>query len=377
MARVSFITDKLLRGVGLNGRSIIPLLSGAACAVPAIMSARTISSWKERLITIMVVPLMSCSARLPVYTLIIAMVIPADEYFGFNLQGLVMMAFYLIGFLSAIAIAFIMKYIISSKERSYYIMEMPSYKIPDWKTVLYTIVEKVKIFLFDAGKIIIAISIVLWFLGSYGFTKEFYNAEEIVTNRIEEEGFTPFTKTFIAKNLNSEESGEEEAIDLNFDLKSTRQLIKDENEDLYNTAVEQEIASFKLENSFIGYAGKAIEPIVAPLGYDWKIGIGVITSFAAREVFVGTLATIYSVGSDEEETIKNRMAAEVRPSGKPVFNLATGISLMLFYAFAMQCMSTLAIVKRETNSWKWPAYQLISMSIIAYLMALVAYQTLK
>ena len=377
MSRVVFLMDRVMRPFGLTGKSVVPLMSGTACAIPAIMAARTTDSWEQRLITILVLAFTTCSARLPVYLILIALVIPEGAILGFSYQALTLMSLYLIGFAASVLSAMVLNKFLKIKGKSIFMVEMPVYRWPLFKNVLYTVVEKTKSFVLGAGKIILAISIVLWFLGSYGFTKEFYNAEEIVTNRIEEEGFTPFTKTFIVKNLNSEESGEREAIDLNFDLKSTRQLIKDENEDLYNTAVEQEIASFKLENSFIGYAGKAIEPIVAPLGYDWKIGIGVITSFAAREVFVGTLATIYSVGSDEEETIKNRMAAEVRPNGKPVFNLATGISLMLFYAFAMQCMSTLAIVKRETNSWKWPAYQLISMSIIAYLMALVAYQTLK
>ena len=327
MARVSFITDKLLRGVGLNGRSIIPLLSGAACAVPAIMSARTISSWKERLITIMVVPLMFCSARLPVYALIIAMVIPADEYFGFNLQGLVMMAFYLIGFLSAIAIAFIMKYIILSKERSYYIMEMPSYKIPDWKTVLYTIVEKVKIFLFDAGKIIIAISIVLWALSSYAPGNKFQQIEQ-------------------------KWAGNENA--------------------------QMHITADKLEASYAGMIGKTIEPAIKPLGFDWKIGISLITSFAAREVFVGTMSTIYSVGDDDIQSIQERLKnVKNQETGKAFFTPAVGISLMLFYAFAMQCMSTMAIVYRETRHWKWPLIQFLYMGVLAYISSFIAYQLLS
>ena len=326
MARVSFITDKLLRGVGLNGRSIIPLLSGAACAVPAIMSARTISSWKERLITIMVTPLMSCSARLPVYTLIISLVIPTDEFLGFNLQGLVMMAFYLIGFVSAIAIAFLMKFIIKSKERSYYIMEMPSYKIPDWKTVLYTIIEKVKVFLFDAGKIIIAISIVLWVLSSFAPGNKFEQIEQ-------------------------KWAGIENA--------------------------EMQISADKLEHSYAGIIGKSIEPAIKPLGFDWKIGISLLTSFAAREVFVGTMSTIYSVGDDDIRSIQKRLADVKRQDGKKFFTPAVGISLMLFYAFAMQCMSTLAIVYRETNHIKWPIIQFLYMGVMAYLSSFIAFQLLS
>ncbi len=327
MARVSFITDKLLRKVGLNGRSIIPLLSGAACAVPAIMSARTISSWKERIITIMVTPLMSCSARLPVYTLIIALIIPAEDYFGFNLQGLVMMTFYLIGFLSAIFVALVLKFIIKTDEKSYYIMEMPSYKIPDWKTVAYTIVEKVKIFLFDAGKIIIAISIVLWFLSSFAPGNKFEQIEK-------------------------KWAGTENA--------------------------EMQIASEKLEHSYAGIIGKSIEPAIKPLGFDWKIGISLITSFAAREVFVGTMSTIYSVGDDDIQSIQTRLSDLKNPeTGKEFFTPAVGISLMLFYAFAMQCMGTVAIVYRETNHWKWPVIQFLFMGVMAYVSSLLAFQFLS
>ena len=327
MARVSFITDKLLRGVGLNGRSIIPLLSGAACAVPAIMSARTISSWKERLITIMVTPLMSCSARLPVYTLIIGMIIPAEELMGFNLQGLVLMAFYLLGFVAAIAVAFVMKFLIKSKERSYYIMEMPSYKIPDWKTVLYTIVEKVKVFLFDAGKIIIAISIVLWVLSSFAPGNKFEKIEEQWAGK---------------------------------------------------TDGAMHIAAEKLEASYAGIIGKSIEPAIKPLGFDWKIGISLITSFAAREVFVGTMSTIYSVGDENIQSIQERMKnVKNQETGEAFFTPAVGISLMLFYAFAMQCMSTLAIVYRETKHWKWPVIQFFYMGALAYLSSFIAYQLLS
>lgn len=327
MARVSFITDKLLRIAGLNGRSIIPLLSGAACAVPAIMSARTISSWKERIITILVTPLMSCSARLPVYTLIIALIIPSDDYFGFNLQGLVLMAFYMIGFLSAILIAILLKFIIKSKEKSYYIMEMPSYKIPDWKTVAYTIFEKLKIFVFDAGKIIIAVSIVLWFLSSFAPGNDFKEIE-----------------LHWAEHKDSE---------------------------VY-------IAADKLEASYAGIIGKFIEPAIKPLGFDWKIGISLITSFAAREVFVGTMSTIYSVGDSNIRSIQSRLSELKNPdTGQAFFTPAVGISLMLFYAFAMQCMSTIAIVYRETNHWKWPLIQFLYMGVLAYFSSLIAFQLLS
>ncbi|MAR99585.1 MAG: ferrous iron transport protein B [Flavobacteriales bacterium] len=329
MSRVSFITDKLLRGFGLSGRSIIPLLSGAACAIPAVMSARTIPNWKERIITIMVVPLMSCAARLPVYTLLISMMIPAEQkWFIFNLQGLTMMGFYLIGFISAILIAWLMKYIIKSKERSYFVMEMPTYKTPDWRTVFYTIIEKVKVFLIDAGKIIIAISIVLWALSSYGPASKFDEIER--------------------KHQNTENA-------------------------------EVIIASEKLESSYAGIIGKSIEPVIAPLGFDWRIGISLITSFAAREVFVGTMSTIYSVGdADNTKSIREKLMSHKNPdTGEAFFTPAVALSLMLFYAFAMQCMSTLAIVFRETNGWKWPVIQFVYMSALAYLASFIAYQLLS
>jgi ferrous iron transport protein B len=328
MARVSFITDKILRGFGLNGRSIIPLLSGAACAVPAIMSARTISSSKERLITVFVVPLMSCSARLPVYTLIISMMIPETESWGpFNIQGLVMMAFYLLGFIAALLTALVLKFIIKSKERGYYVMEMPSYKIPDFKTILYTIIEKVKVFLFDAGKVIIAISIVLWVLSSYAPSGEF--------ERIEQE----YASVEHADNI---------------------------------------IPSKKLEVSYAGMIGKTIEPAIKPLGFDWRIGISLITSFAAREVFVGTMSTIYSVGDNDIRSIQTRLSDLKNPeTGKAFFTPAVGFSLMLFYAFAMQCMSTVVIVYRETKHWKWPVIQFLYMGVMAYLSSLLAFQLLN
>lgn len=337
MSRVVFLMDRIMRRFGLSGKSVVPLISGTACAIPAIMAARNIESWKERLITILVTPFTTCSARLPVYAILIALVIPDTRVLGiFNAQGLTLMLLYLLGFASAIIAAYILDRTLKIKSKSYFVVEMPSYKVPLFKNVLITVLEKTKTFLLDAGKIILAISIILWFLASYGPGEPFNNAAEIVT-------------------------------------------LETKNQEISEIELEDKIASYKLEHSYIGIAGKSIEPIIKPLGYDWKIGIALITSFAAREVFVGTLATIYSVGSagEEEETIKQKMAAEVHPNGEKIFTFASGISLLLFYAFAMQCMATLAIVKRETNSWKWPLIQLFGMTAIAYISALIAFQFLK
>jgi ferrous iron transport protein B len=335
MSRVVFLMDRIMRRFGLSGKSVVPLVSGTACAIPAVMASRNIESWKERLITILVVPFTTCSARLPVYLIIIALVIPEEKFLIFNLQGLTLMLLYLLGFGMAIFSAFILNKILRIKSKTYFVIEMPNYKLPMLKNVAINVIEKTKSFVVGAGKIILAISIVLWVLASYGPSDKFENAEAYVTENI------------AAANATQEE-------------------------------IDKHVASYKLENSYIGIMGKFIEPAVSPLGYDWKIGIAIVSSFAAREVFVGTLATIYSVGSDEEETIKRRMAAEVNPIlGGPLFNLASGISLLLFYAFAMQCMSTLAIVKRETNTWKWPVLQLGIMTAIAYVAALVAFQLLK
>ena len=335
MSRVVFLMDRVMRRFGLSGKSVVPLVSGTACAIPAVMATRNIEDWKERLITILVVPFTTCSARLPVYLIIIALVIPNERVLGiFNLQGLTLMLLYLLGFGMSVFSAWVLNKILKIKSKTYFVIEMPDYTLPLFKNVGINVVEKTKSFVFGAGKIILAISIILWVLASYGPTDEFDRAEEIVSEQYGE-------------TLSSEE-------------------------------FENHVASVKLENSYIGMMGKGIEPIVRPLGYDWKIGIAIVSSFAAREVFVGTLATIYSVGSDEEKTIKDRMAAETNPIlGGPLFNFASGISLLLFYAFAMQCMSTLAIVKRETNSWKWPALQLVAMSGIAYVAALAAFQLLK
>jgi ferrous iron transport protein B len=337
MSRVVFLMDKIMRRFGLSGKSIVPLISGTACAIPAIMATRNIESWKERLITILVTPFTTCSARLPVYIIIIPLVIPDGRFLGLSYQALTLMLLYVIGFSMAVLSAFILDLVMKQNRKTFFVIEMPGYKIPLFKNVAFTVIEKTKTFIFEAGKIILAISIVLWVLASYGPGENFNSAESIVkTNHTE----------------------------------------------LNEVELENEIAAFKLEHSYIGIIGKSIEPVIKPLGYDWKIGIGLVASFAAREVFVGTLATIYSVGSasDEEEgenTIKNRMAAEVHSNGDKVFTLASGISLLLFYAFAMQCMSTLAIVKRETNSWKWPLIQLFGMSTIAYIVAFIAYQFLK
>ena len=335
MSRVVFLMDRVMRRFGLSGKSIVPLISGTACAIPAIMATRNIENWKERLITILVTPFTTCSARLPVYLIIIALVIPEGRFLGLSYQALTLMLLYLIGFGAAIASAYLLNKILKIKSKTFFVVEMPNYKLPLLKNVALTVLEKTKSFIFGAGKIILAISIVLWILASYGPGKQFKNAEKIV-------------KTEYA----------------------SEHLTEDE--------FQQKLASYKLEHSFIGITGRAIEPAIRPLGYDWKIGIAIVSSFAAREVFVGTLATIYSVGSDQEETIKNRMAGEVNPIlGGPLFNFASGISLLLFYAFAMQCMSTLAIVKRETNSWKWPMLQLVIMTALAYIVALIAYQFLK
>jgi ferrous iron transport protein B len=329
--------DKIMRRFGLSGKSVVPLISGTACAIPAIMATRNIENWKERLITILVTPFTTCSARLPVYAIIISLVIPNERVFGvLNMQGLSLMLLYLLGFGTAILSAYILNKVLKLDTKTYFVVEMPSYKMPLFKNVAINVVEKTKAFVAGAGKIILAISIILWFLASYGPGKDFNEAEAIVKERT------------IEKPLNKVE-------------------------------FENAVASQKLENSYIGIMGQAIEPAISPLGYDWKIGIAIISSFAAREVFVGTLATIYSVGnSDNEATIKSKMQEEVNPvTGQKIFNFASGISLLLFYAFAMQCASTLAITKKETNSWKWPAMQLVLMSGLAYFVALIAFQILK
>ena len=331
MSRVVFLMDRGLRKFGLSGKSVIPLISGTACAIPAVMATRNIENWKERLITILVTPFTTCSARLPVYAILISLVIPEGSFFGLNYKGLMLMSLYLIGFGMALFSAWILSKTLFINSKSYFVVELPNYKIPLLKNVGITVWEKTRTFVTEAGKIILAISILLWILASYGPGKNFNEADQIVFQNYPE---------------------------------------------LTQKEMEIKVNSYKLENSYIGILGKTIEPLISPLGYDWKIGIALISSFAAREVFVGTLATIYSVENDVDDTIKNKMASEVKANGEPLFNLASGISLMLFYAFAMQCMSTLAIVKKETNSWKWPTIQLFGMTILAYVVALSTYQFL-
>lgn len=334
MSRVVFLMDKVMRKFGMSGKSVVPLISGWACAIPAIMATRTIENWKDRLITIFVTPLMSCSARLPVYAILIALIISEDKLFGFfNFQGIALMGLYLLGFLAAMISAMAMKWIVKTKEKSFLIMELPTYRTPKWSNVGLTIVQKTKTFVFEAGKVILAISILLWVLASYGPPSTMARAEQVVENEIRSGKIEPEEK-------------------------------------------ENQIMAYKLQHSYAGIIGKSIEPAIAPLGFDWKIGIALITSFAAREVFVGTMATIYSVGNTEDQTtIKSRLREEINPdTGGLRFTTATGLSLLVFYTFAMQCMSTLAVVKRETNGWKWPMLQLIYMTGLAYFSSLFVYQ---
>ncbi len=334
MARISFLTDRLMRSVGLNGRSVMPLISGMACAVPAIMATRTIQNRKERLITILVTPLMSCSARLPVYTILIALVVPRHYYLGiFSLQGLVLMGLYLLGFAGALFVSKILSFIIKVRDRSFFLMELPVYRAPRWKNVGTTMVEKAKIFVTDAGKVIIVISLLLWALSTFG---------------------PPSRMHAIEAHYATLKAADPQAAQV----------------------LDRERGTAKLEASFAGMLGRAIEPVIRPLGYDWKIGIALITSFAAREVFVGTMATLYSVGTDaaDDAPLRAKMSAARRKDGSPVYTLATGLSLLIFYVFAMQCMSTLAVVKRETHSWKWPVIQAVYMLAMAWVGGWIVYQ---
>lgn len=337
MARISFLTDRLMRSAGLNGRSVMPLISGMACAVPAIMATRTIQNRKERLITIMVTPLMSCSARLPVYTILIGLIIPDTSVWGiFNMQGVVLMGLYLLGFFMALVVAKVMNYIIKATERTFFLMELPVYRAPRWSNVGITMIEKAKIFVRDAGKVIMVISLLLWVLASFGPPGRMRHVDE------------KYASMQLKKSVNKVE-------------------------------IERAHSTERLENSFAGIMGHAFEPVIKPLGYDWKIGIALITSFAAREVFVGTMATLYSVGDEEatHKTLREKMAAARKPDGTPVYTVATGLSLLIFYVFAMQCMSTLAIVRRETKSWKYPAIQFIYMFCIAYASSFIVFQLFK
>jgi ferrous iron transport protein B len=300
------------------------------------MATRTISDWKERMITILVAPLMSCSARIPVYTILITLVIPDHYVFGIlNLQGLVLFGLYALGLISALLVAFVLKKIIKSKDKGFLLMELPQYQKPKWGNVGLTVLEKVRVFVWDAGKIILALSVILWALASYGPENKMEDAAKRVELQYEN-----------TSNINQEE-------------------------------IENQIASVKLENSYMGILGKAIEPVIAPLGYDWKIGISLISSFAAREVFVGSLATIYAVHADDNEKLIDRLRKEKRSDGSLVYSLASGSSLMVFYVYAMQCMATFAIVKRETKSWSWPLFQMAFMGVLAYLAAFITYQILS
>ena len=336
LSRVVFIMDRLMRPFGLNGKSVVPLMSSVACAIPGILATRTIADWKERIITIIIAPLMSCSARIPVYTLLIALVIPKTYLLGFvSLQGLVLLALYFLGIISALLLAIVLKKFIRAKNKGFLIMEMPEYKKPRWRNIFITVIEKVKVFVWDAGKVILAISIILWVLATYGPAG---NMEEKIAQA---------KKTEFYQHTNEVQ----------------KQSI---------------ISSAKLEGSYIGIMGKFIEPLITPLGYDWKIGISLIGSFAAREVFVGSLSTIYAVHdeNDEHQNLLTHLKMARKADGTPVYSLATGVSLMVFYVFAMQCMATLAVVKKETKSWRWPLIQLVIMGALAYIGALISYQLL-
>jgi ferrous iron transport protein B len=335
MARVVFLMDKLMRKFGLNGRSVVPLISGVACAIPAIMATRTIDNWKERLITIFVTPLMSCSARLPVFTILIGVAVPEIKLLGiFDLRGLALLGAYLIGFIAAILSAWVMKLLLQSKEKSFLLLELPDYKAPRWQNVGITVYEKVKTFVTEPGKIILAISVVLWALASFG-----------PNNAMERAAATVVVPT-----------------------DSTQFII-----------YQNEVAARKLQASYAGKIGQWIEPVIEPLGYDWKIGVALITSFAAREVFVSTISTLYSIGQDQEEsTIQSRLKSEINPkTGKPRFTLAVSFSLLVFYIFAMQCMSTFAVVVRETKSWKWAWIQFFYLTFLAYAAAWGVYHLLE
>jgi len=338
MSRVVFLMDRWMRPFGLHGKSVVPLVSGVACAIPGIMAARNIGNWKEKIITIMVTPLMSCSARLPVYVILIGLVVP-DRSFGFvNLQALTLLGLYILGIVGVLGTAFLLKIILKTTEKSYLMVELPSYRAPRWWDVVLTMYNKSKTFVLEAGKVILAISVILWVLASYG-----------PPAKMDEVRAAGEAKLALAATPEAEEQ------------------------------IVSETSSQLLENSFVGIMGRAIEPVIRPLGYDWKIGIALIASFAAREVFVSTIATIYSIGGDPDNdlTIREKLNQQIRPDGDKVYNTATAFSLMIFYAFAMQCMSTLAVVYRETKGWKWPLIQTVYMTALAYLSALLVYQVLS
>ena len=336
MARVGFIMDRIMRPFGMNGKSIVPLISGMACAVPSIMASRSIENKKERLITILVTPLMSCSARLPVYTLLISMLVPDDAQWGlFNMKGVVLMFMYFIGFAAALFSAFIFKFFVKTEKKNYFLMEMPSYKFPVLNNVLITLYDKGKAFVWGAGKIIVAVSVILWALASFGPREKMHAIDKKYSELI--------TVSLPQKNIDS------------FNIQKS---------------------SEKLQASYAGEFGRWIEPAIRPLGFDWKIGIAILTSLAAREVFVGTMSTIYSVGGDigDINSIRHKMANEINPeTGKPVFSIATVLSLLIFYAFALQCMSTVSVVHSETKSWRWAVVQFAYMTVLAYLSSFAVY----
>lgn len=335
MSRAVYLFDNIMQKFGLNGRSIVALVSGGACAIPAIMSTRTISNPKERLITILVTPFISCSARIPIYALLITFIVPSKTIFGFlNLQALLFMSLYLIGIVAALGSAFILKKILKTNETSFLVLDLPEYKIPYWKNVAIEVYNKVKAFVVGAGKIIIVISIVLWFLASFGPNLEQKNQQ--------------FVKDAATLHLTEEETSEY-------------------------------VAAKTIENSYAGILGKTIEPIIKPLGFDWKIGIALITSFAAREVFISTISTLYSIGEDaSNETIKEKLETQINPDTRQkVFTIPVSLSLVIFYVFAMQCMSTLAVVRRETKTWKYPIYQFLFMSGIAYIASFIVFHLFK
>jgi len=338
MSRVTFMMDKIMRKVGLNGKSVVPLIGGFACAVPSIMSTRTIENWKDRMITIMVTPLVTCSARLPVYTLLIALVVPNKTvWYIFNLQGLALTAMYVLSLISAVIVAWVFKFILKGRERGYFIMELPVYRAPRWKNVLLSMYDRSKAFVLQAGKVIIAVSIIIWVMSSYGPGDRLEKVEQKYSQ-------PQYTSTIKADEL------------------------------------KRIVASEKLENSYAGIVGRTIEPVIRPLGFDWKIGIALITSFVAREVFVGTMVTIYSATGDADnlQSVQEKMHdAKNQQTGQPVFTVAVAFSLMMFYAFAMQCASTVAVVYRETKNWRWPVAQFAYMTILAYVISLITYQVLR
>lgn len=337
MARAVYLSDKLMYDTGLNGRSIVALISGVACAVPAIMATRTIGNRKERLITIFVTPFMSCSARLPVYIILSAFVVPDKYLWGiFSYQGLVMMGLYTLGAMAAIGSSWLISKFVKMGAKSVLIMELPAYQKPGIKDVLLTMYEKSKVFVFSAGKIILVIAMVLWVLASFGPGNSLEKAEQVAITTAQNKGL---------------------------DQEQTNNLI----------------AAKKIEMSYAGRLGHFIEPVIKPLGFDWKIGIALITSFAAREVFVSTMATIYSVGSaeDDQTIIESMRSQKISGTNEPVYTPARALSLLIFYVFAMQCMSTLAVVKRETKSWLIPIYQFLFMTGIAYIASFITFNLMS